>query len=119
MVRQSHHDCIFQPEKAGDLPSDDNKGDTPKPTLVPTNTPTVSPSETPVVKPTSTPTPAPTQKPADTKPEQESKYESDLSGGTSKVDSATTLADGVYTPDGFSFLRRIRKGNHLLQQRLL
>ena len=26
-----------------------------------------------------------------------------LSGGTSKVDSATTLADGVYTPDGFSF----------------
>ena len=90
-------------KKTGDLPSDDNKGDTPKPTLVPTKTPTVSPSETPVVKPTSTPTPAPTQKPADTKPEQESKYESDLSGGTSKVDSATTLADGVYTPDGFSF----------------
>lgn len=90
-------------KKTGDLPSDDNKGDTPKPTLVPTKTPTVSPSETPVVKPTSTPAPAPTQKPADTKPEQESKYESDLSGGTSKVDSATTLADGVYTPDGFSF----------------
>ena len=55
-------------KKTGDLPSDDNKGDTPKPTLVPTKTPTVSPSETPVVKPTSTPTPAPTQKPADTKP---------------------------------------------------
>ena len=90
-------------KKTGDLPSDDNKGDTPKPTLVQTKTPTVSPSETPVVKPTSTPAPAPTQKPADTKPEQESKYESDLSGGTSKVDSATTLADGVYTPDGFSF----------------
>lgn len=90
-------------KKTGDLPSDDNKGDTPKPTLVPTKTPTVSPSETPVVKPTSTPTPAPTQKPADTKPEQESKYESDLSGGTSKVNSSTTLADGVYTPDGFSF----------------
>lgn len=88
-------------KKTGDLPSDDSNA--PKPTLVPTNTPTVSPSETPVVKPTSTPTPAPTQKPADTKPEQESKYESDLSGGTSKVDSATTLADGVYTPDGFSF----------------
>lgn len=88
-------------KKTGDLPSDDSND--PKPTLVPTNTPTVSPSETPVVKPTSTPTPAPTQKPADTKPEQESKYESDLSGGTSKVDSATTLADGVYTPDGFSF----------------
>ena len=90
-------------KKTGDLPSDDNKGDTPKPTLVPTKTPTVSPSETPVVKPTSTPTPAPTQKPADTKPEQESKYESDLSGGTSKVNSSTTLADGVYIPDGFSF----------------
>lgn len=88
-------------KKTGDLPSDDSND--PKPTLVPTNTPTVSPSETPVVKPTSTPTPAPTQKPADTKPEQESKYESDLNGGTSKVDSATTLADGVYTPDGFSF----------------
>lgn len=88
-------------KKTGDLPSDDSND--PKPTLVPTNTPNVSPSETPVVKPTSTPTPAPTQKPADTKPEQESKYESDLSGGTSKVDSATTLADGVYTPDGFSF----------------
>lgn len=88
-------------KKTGDLPSDDSND--PKPTLVPTKTPTVSPSETPVVKPTSTPAPAPTQKPADTKPEQESKYESDLSGGTSKVDSATTLADGVYTPDGFSF----------------
>ena len=88
-------------KKTGDLPSDDSND--PKPTLVPTKTPTVSPSETPVVKPTSTPTPAPTQKPADTKPGQESKYESDLSGGTSKVDSATTLADGVYTPDGFSF----------------
>lgn len=88
-------------KKTGDLPLDDSND--PKRTLVPTKTPTVSPSETPVVKPTSTPTPAPTQKPADTKPEQESKYESDLSGGTSKVDSATTLADGVYTPDGFSF----------------
>lgn len=88
-------------KKIGDLPSDDSND--PKPTIVPTKTPTVSPSETPVVKPTSTPAPAPTQKPADTKPEQESKYESDLSGGTSKVDSATTLADGVYTPDGFSF----------------
>ena len=88
-------------KKTGDLPSDDSND--PKPTLVPTKTPTVSPAETPVVKPTSTPTPALTQKPADTKPEQESKYESDLSGGTSKVDSATTLADGVYTPDGFSF----------------
>lgn len=36
-------------------------------------------------------------------PEKESKYESDLSGGTSKVDSSTGLADGVYTPDKFSW----------------
>ena len=90
-------------KKTGDLPSDENQ----KPTIAPTKTPTTSPSETPVVKPTTTPTAtptaAPTQKPADTKPEQESKYESDLSGGTSKVNSSTTLADGVYTPDGFSF----------------
>ncbi len=116
MVRQSHHDCIFQPEKTGDLPSDDNKGDTQKPTLVPTNTPTVSPSETPVVKPTSTPTPAPTQKPADTKPEQESKYESDLSGGTSKVRQCNHTGRRRLHTRRILLLRRIRKGNHLLQQ---
>lgn len=57
-------------------------------------------------KPDTTPavTPKPTQKPAnDKKPETESKYESDLSGGTSAVDSSTGLADGVYTPDKFSW----------------
>ena len=36
-------------------------------------------------------------------PDSESKYESDLSGGTSRVNSSTTLADGVYTPDKFSW----------------
>ncbi|MBR2737955.1 MAG: hypothetical protein IKD88_04510 [Lachnospiraceae bacterium] len=47
-------------------------------------------------------------KPADTEPEvptpaEESQYESDLSGSTSAVDNSTTLADGVYTPDTFSW----------------
>ena len=50
----------------------------------------VEPTVTPV--PTPTPTPEPTQAP-----------ESDLSGSTSRVDSSTTLADGVYTPDKFSY----------------
>ena len=36
-------------------------------------------------------------------PDKESKYEADLSGGTARVNSATTLADGVYTPDKFSW----------------
>ena len=31
------------------------------------------------------------------------KYESDLSGGTASVNSSTTLADGTYTPDSFSW----------------
>ena len=48
------------------------------------------PTATPV--PTPTPTPEPTATP-----------EADLSGSTSKVDSSTTLADGTYTPDKFSF----------------
>ena len=48
------------------------------------------PTATPV--PTATPTPAPTETP-----------EADLSGSTSRVDSSTTLADGAYTPDKFSF----------------
>lgn len=39
----------------------------------------------------------------DNKEEKESKYESDLSGSTKKVNAATTLADGVYTPDRFSW----------------
>ena len=36
-------------------------------------------------------------------PDKESKYEADLNGGTARVNSATTLADGVYTPDKFSW----------------
>ena len=35
--------------------------------------------------------------------ESESQYELDSSGATDKVDNETTLADGVYTPDSFSF----------------
>lgn len=34
---------------------------------------------------------------------QESGYDSDLTGGTARVDSSTTLKDGVYTPDQFSW----------------
>ena len=44
----------------------------------------------------------PNKKP-DKKPETVSKYETDLSGGTSKVDSSTGLKDGVYAPDRFSW----------------
>ncbi|MEI3176288.1 MAG: hypothetical protein V8S96_07390 [Lachnospiraceae bacterium] len=39
----------------------------------------------------------------DGKADDESKYESDTSGSTGRVDSATTLADGVYKPDKFSW----------------
>lgn len=39
----------------------------------------------------------------DNKADKESKYESDLSGSTKKVNASTTLADGVYTPDRFSW----------------
>ena len=42
-------------------------------------------------------------KPNDGKADNESKYESDTSGATSRVNSATTLADGVYTPDRFTW----------------
>lgn len=37
------------------------------------------------------------------KPDQESKYESDLNKSTAKVNSTTGLKDGVYTPDSFSW----------------
>lgn len=37
------------------------------------------------------------------KPDKESKYESDLNKSTAKVNSATGLKDGVYTPDSFSW----------------
>lgn len=60
------------------------------------------PLQNQIKKPTATPTPTATPKP-DKKPEEESKYESDLSGGTASVNSSTTLADGTYTPDSFSW----------------
>lgn len=37
------------------------------------------------------------------KPDQESKYESDLNKLTARVNSTTGLKDGVYTPDSFSW----------------
>ncbi|WP_195549036.1 hypothetical protein [Dorea longicatena] len=37
------------------------------------------------------------------KPDKESKYESDLNKSTARVNSATGLKDGVYTPDSFSW----------------
>ena len=36
-------------------------------------------------------------------PDDESQHESDTSGSTTKVNNGTTLKDGVYTPDKFSF----------------
>ncbi len=39
----------------------------------------------------------------DGKADDESQYESDTSGATSRVDSSTTLADGVYKPDRFTW----------------
>ena len=37
------------------------------------------------------------------KPEDESRHEEDTTGSTTVVDNSTTLKDGVYTPDNFSF----------------
>ena len=54
------------------------------------------------VTPTAAPTPSPTPVPDD-KPESESAHESDLSGSTSAVDNSTSLPDGVYTPDRFTW----------------
>lgn len=42
-------------------------------------------------------------KPNDGKADNESKWEADTSGSTSAVNSSTTLVDGVYTPDRFSW----------------
>ncbi len=55
------------------------------------------------VTPTPTPTPAPTPTPNPTNPDNESDHETDTSGSTSRVDNSTTLKDGVYAPDSFSF----------------
>lgn len=54
--------------------------------------------------PTPTPTPTPTPAPVDpTKPDNESDHETDASGSTSRVNNSTTLKDGTYAPDSFSF----------------
>ena len=73
--------------KTGDLPGGDDK-----------------PVVTPEPKPTQQPTPQPTAAPKpDSKPDNESKYEDDLSGATGTVNSSTSLPDGVYAPDKFSW----------------
>lgn len=56
------------------------------------------------VNPNPTPTPTPTPAPVDpTKPDDESDHETDTSGSTSRVNNSTTLKDGTYAPDSFSF----------------
>lgn len=78
--------------KTGDLPTDPTK-------------PTPTPSVTPTPIPTNPETNGGTTKPTgnDGKAEEESKYESDLSGSTGAVDSTTGLKDGVYVPDSFTW----------------
>lgn len=59
-------------------------------------------TETETEKTTEKPTEKETEKP-NKKPDKESKYEDDLSGATSAVNSSTSLADGVYAADKFSW----------------
>ena len=50
------------------------------------------------------PTPEPEPEPEKPNtPQEESQHETDLSGATAIVDNSTTLPDGVYTPDSFTF----------------
>ena len=88
-------------DKTADIPEDAKQPDA---TVTPVPGTVATPSPTPAGKPqtTVTPTPTPTTKP-DKTPDKESKYESDLSGGTAAVNSSTTLKDGTYTPDSFSW----------------
>ena len=95
--------------KIGDVQDDPQPDTAPDTTITATPAPTAKPNK----KPTATPTPTATPKP-DKKPEEESKYESDLSGGTASVNSSTTLADGTYTPDSFSWSGGYRKGQYFL-----
>lgn len=85
-------------EKIADLPKDDEEE-------LPVNpakpTPTGQPDNSGVTPGTNGETTTPSGN--DGKAEQESKYESDLSGSTSAVNSVTGLADGVYTPDRFTW----------------
>lgn len=81
-------------QKTGDLPTEPENPD-PTPT-----------DPTPIIPPVIDPgNNGETTKPSgnDGKADEESKYESDLSGSTSAVDSSTGLPDGVYTPDSFSW----------------
>lgn len=86
---QKTGDLSTEPENPDPMPSDPTPGD-PTPIIPPVvdsgnNGETTKPSGN------------------DGKAEEESKYESDLSGSTSAVDSSTGLPDGVYTPDSFSW----------------
>ena len=89
--------------KTADIPEDAPQPDATI-TPVPGTDTVATPTPTPAGKPqtTATPTPTPATKP-DKTPDKESKYESDLSGGTAAVNSSTTLKDGTYTPDSFSW----------------
>ena len=81
-------------KKTGDLPTEPENSD-PTPT-----------DPTPIIPPViDSGNNGGTTKPSgnDGKADEESKYESDLSGSTSAVDSSTGLPDGVYTPDSFSW----------------
>lgn len=86
-------------QRTGDLPTEpENPDSTP-------SDPTPS-DPTPIIPPVvDSDNNGETTKPSgnDGKEEEESKYESDLSGSTSTVDSSTGLPDGVYTPDSFSW----------------
>lgn len=66
---------------------------------------TLEKTETPVEpeNPGVSPAPGPGGSGQTSKPDTESKYESDTSGSTGTVNSSTSLPDGVYTPDRFSW----------------
>ena len=53
--------------------------------------------------PTNPTNPTTSSNPSSGNSDQESRYSSDTSGSTGKVNNSTTLADGVYTPDRFSW----------------
>ena len=86
-------------QKTGDLPTEPENPD-------PTPSDPTPSDPTPIIPPVvDSGNNGETTKPSgnDGKAEEESKYESDLSGSTSAVDSSTGLPDGVYTPDSFSW----------------
>ncbi len=104
--------------RIGDLPKEETPSDDPKPSdgkdpsgKDPADGKTTPSGEEKPSVPTVDPKPSAgseasgTQKPVgnDGKAEQESRYESDLSGATAAVNSSTALKDGVYTPSSFSW----------------